>query len=113
MSVAREIDVGNDFYFRLANRNKYQGDGKHNAQDFRKQYMLSPDNEEAWKNDMVSVVFNFEKVKKIGPSFANEAFAYFMKYSNPGTFRKKVSFKNISKVQKMIIDKELQSGYSR
>ena len=109
----KEIDVGKEFYHRLANRNKYQGDGRHTAEQFRRDYLCALDKEDAWTDDKTVVVFNFDHVKKIGPSFANEAFAYFMKYAKPERFKKKIHFKNISDVQKLIIEQELKSGYSR
>lgn len=108
-----KIDVGNDFYFRLANRNKLQGDGKYNADDFRKKYLFALDDEDAWKDNEPYIVLDFQNVKRIGPSFANEAFAFFMKYATPEDFHNKVIFENIDEVDKMIIDKELSSGYKK
>ncbi|XDD44693.1 STAS-like domain-containing protein (plasmid) [Leptospira sp. WS60.C2] len=107
------IDVGNDFYFRLANRNKFQGDGKYTAEEFRKKYLIDLENEDFWKESTIYITLDFKNVKKIGPSFANEAFAYFMKFTDPKSFLKRVSFKNCSEVQLMIISKELNSGYSK
>ena len=109
----KEVDVGREFHYRLANRNRYQGDGKNTAEQFRKKYLSNLDKEEAWKDDKTSITFNFGNVKKIGPSFANEAFAYFTKYTSPEDIKKKIVFKNISHVQELIIDEELESGYSR
>ncbi|MCY4283608.1 MAG: STAS-like domain-containing protein [Gammaproteobacteria bacterium] len=109
----KEVDVGREFYHRLANRNRYQGDGRYTAEHFRGKYLYDLDKEDAWKDDKISVVFNFENVKKIGPSFANEAFAYFMKYATPKQLKEKIRFKNISGVQELIIEQELESGYSR
>ena len=109
----KEVDVGGEFYHRLANRNQYQGDGRHTAEQFRRQYLRQLDDENAWKDEKAFIAFNFINVKKIGPSFANEAFAYFMKYTSPEKFKKKIIFKNLSDVQEIIIDEELKSGYSR
>ena len=109
----REVDVGKEFYHRLANRNKYQGDGRHTAEQFRNAYLCDLDKEDTWNDDKITIIFNFENVKKIGPSFANEAFAYFMKYTTPQQLKKKIRFKNISSVQELIIEQELESGYSR
>jgi hypothetical protein len=106
------IDVGKEFYHRLANRDEHQGDGANNAIQFRKRYLSKLDNQAAWTTDSEPIVFDFRNVKKIGPSFANEAFGYFTKYATPEAFYKKVQFINISNVQQMIIDEELQSGYS-
>lgn len=106
------IDVGKDFYHRLANRDDRQGDGKHTAVQFRKKYLSSLDDSEAWNEQTEPITLDFANVKKIGPSFANEAFGYFTKYAKPEAFYKKVRFINITNVQKMIIDEELQSGYT-
>ena len=106
------IDVGKEFYPRLANRNKDQGDGKHTAVEFRSRFLADLDNRDAWTKESEPIILDFKNVKKIGPSFANEAFGYFTKYVKPKEFLKKVQFVNISKVQFMIIQEELESGYS-
>ncbi len=107
------IDVGKDFHERLANRNQHQGDGRYTAEEFRNKYLIDFDNENEWKGGNNIITFDFANVRKIGPSFANESFAYFMKYTNPEGFYNKIKFINISKVQKMIIDQELNSGYCK
>jgi len=106
------IDVGVVFYHRLANRDSKQGDGKHTAVEFRTRFLSSRDNPQIWKSSSEPTILDFKNVKKIGPSFANEAFGYFTKYATPATFFERVRFVNISKVQKMIIEEELESGYS-
>lgn len=108
------IDIGTEFYPRLANRNRAQGDGKNTAVEFRKKYLQMLDNPEIWKTSdqpLKVVALDFKNVKKIGPSFANEAFAYFTQYASPDEFLRAVDLKNISKVQLMIIKEELDSGY--
>lgn len=109
----RTIDVGKDFYFRLANRNRFQGDGKFNAEDFRRKYLKDLDNPDVWKKADKIITFDFTNIKKIGPSFANEAFAYFMEYTDPENFLQKIIFENATEVQLMIIKKELESGYAK
>jgi hypothetical protein len=109
----KTVDVGKDFYFRLANRNELQGDGKHTALEFRSKYLSELDNELAWKDMAPFIIFDFTNVKRIGPSFANEAFAYFMKYTKPDNFMQKIQFKNIDEVDTGIIRKELLSGYKK
>ena len=106
------IDVGITFYHRLANRDRNQGDGKYNAVEFRTRFLSSLDNAEVWRKTTEPIILDFKNVKKIGPSFANEAFGYFTKYVKPKEFFKKVEFVNITAVQKMIIDEELESGYA-
>jgi len=105
------IDVGKDFYPRLANRDRRQGDGKHNAGQFRVKYLSHMDNPEFWAHDAESVTFDFKNVDKIGPSFANEAFAYFTKYAEPKLIKSRIKFVNISEVDRIIIEEEIDSGY--
>lgn len=106
------IKVATDFYHKLTNRNKKQGDGLHTAEEFRKKYLARCDNKPFW-DGTEKVVFDFTDVVKIGPSFANEAFAYFMKITNKNKFNAHIKFENISKVQQLIIQQELDSGYSK
>ncbi len=108
-----EIDVGKDFYHRLANRDSRQGDGKFTAIDFRNRFLKSLDDEHVWPTDTEPIILDFANVKKIGPSFANEAFAYFTKYTSPEKILKKIVFKNATRVQLMIIQEELETGYKR
>lgn len=106
------IDVGKDFYHRLANRNKMQGDGRHTAVEFRTKFLGDFDNAKVWGPHGPTIELDFSNVKKIGPSFANEAFAYFTRFTTPETFLRRVVFVNISKIQRMIIEEELRSGYA-
>lgn len=105
------IDVGKDFYPRLTNRDDTQGDGKHTAVEFREKYLNVLDNKESWHKLSEPIIFDFQNVKKIGPSFANEAFGYFCQYVTPSDFLKKIKFERISRVQMMIIQEELESAY--
>jgi hypothetical protein len=107
----KTVDVGKDFYHRLANRDQFQGDGKHTAVEFRNKYLLELDNKAAWSYPEQFIELDFQNVNKIGPSFANEAFGYFMKYTDPQGFIRKVKFSNISEVHLMIIEEELESGF--
>lgn len=107
------IDVGNEFYHRLANRNKHQGDGKYNAEEFRHKYLADFDNEKVWRDGKKTITFDFSNVKKIGPSFANEAFAYFVKFASPKQILKQIVITNATKVQMMIIEEELESASKR
>lgn len=107
----RTIDVGKDFDPILTNRDERQRDGKYNAIDFRKKFLSDLDNEEAWKNDSLTIVIDFSNVSKMGPSWANEAFAYFTKYAKPNKIIKKIVFENISRVKLAIIKQELEAGY--
>ncbi len=107
------IIVAAEFYPRLANRDTRQGDGRHTAVEFRDKFLAVLDSQEAWDNESCVVELDFKGVKKIGPSFANEAFAYFTQYAKPQLILKKICLKNASKVQTKIIEIELETGYSK
>lgn len=107
------IDVGTEFHPRLANRDKHQGDGKYTAVDFRQRFLSSLDGKEEWNFFESQIALDFKNVKKIGPSFANEAFGYFMQYGPPAEFWKRVVITNITRVQKAIIQEELESARTR
>ena len=107
-----EINVGQEFYHRLANRDRNQGDGKHTAVEFRKRFLSALDDQTKWDAATDPLVLSFKHVKKIGHSFAKEALGYFTKYGKPKEFMKRVKFVHITNVQRMIIEVELESGYS-
>lgn len=107
------VDVGRDFYPKLTNRDKNQGDGKHTAIEFRDKYLAKLDSKNSWTNSNKFITLDFINVDKIGPSFANEAFAYFTKYADQKTILSKIELINISEVKFLIIVEELDSGYNR
>ena len=109
----KRVNVAAEFYHRLANRNHRQGDGSHNAIEFRERFLGHLDSAEAWvkPRDADQVALDFAGVKKIGPSFATEAFGYFMKYCRPADFLKVVHLENATRVQQAIVREELESGY--
>ena len=95
-----EIKISNEFSDRLEIRDE--------AKDFRERFLSNLD----W-DDKSKVILDFDGVKKISPSFANEAFAYFMQFTDPKGFHTKIKIKNATKIQNMIIDFELETGYAR
>jgi hypothetical protein len=107
------VNVAQDFFPRLTNRDKNQGDGKHTAEEFRRKYLKQLDNGEAWLNDEPFIILDFKDIIKIGPSFANEAFAYFTQYAKPELILKKILFENITNVKLLIIKQELETGYNQ
>jgi len=107
----KRVDVARDFHNRLTNRNSLQGDGNYTAEAFRRKFLGFLDSDVAWSNSAPAIVLDFEGVVKIGPSFANEAFAYFTKYAKPDAVLRKILISNASSVQLMIIKEELNAGY--
>jgi uncharacterized protein DUF4325 len=107
------IDIGKDFYHSLTNRDHKQRDGKNTGVNFRATYLSALDTESAWKDDTLFIILDFVNVKKMGPSWANEVFAYFTQYASPKIILKKIQLKNISRVKKSIIVNELEGGHSR
>ncbi len=105
------INVGKEFYHRLAHRNEKQGDGLHTAKEFRERYLKMIDSKEFWKEPSEAIVLDFSSVTKIGPSFANEAFAYFTQFADPERILRAIKFVNVSEVQMAIIKAELEQGY--
>jgi len=106
------VDIGKEFGENLINRDKQQGDGKAGAIEFRTRYLFALDNKGVWENDDQYIILNFQNVKRLGPSFSNEAFAYFTKYAKPERIRRKIKFINLDIVQESILDLELKNGYS-
>ena len=109
-----KVDVGSDFSDSLICRNDKQGDGKYTAVEFRNKYLISLDNEGIWKEKETIICLDFSKVRTILPSFANEAFAYFLKFNiSPDDIKRLIRFEGLSPVKEMIINRELTDGYKR
>ncbi len=108
-----KIDIGKEFYSRLTNRDDKQRDGKYNGIEFRNKFLSGLYNDKAWKDDSVFIELDFSNVSKMGPSWANEVFAYFTKYGTPSKVLQKIKIVNISRVKRSIIEQELEAGYSK
>ena len=109
----KQIDIGKDFSDILTNRDENQRDGTKNGVEFRKMYLDELDNKEKWGDFSQEIILNFANVKRMGPSWANEVFAYFTKYGEPEIILKKIKLDNITRVKKTIIEKEIETGYNR
>lgn len=107
----RIIDVAKDFSPRLANREKYNGDGTFTAVEFRRKYLNPLKKSKHWKNDETFITFDFNGVERLSPGFANEAFGYFTAMGTPRQVLKKIRFINISDVKIETIHKELKAAY--
>lgn len=109
----KKIDVGKEFSTSLTNRDNLQRDGKFNGVDFRTKFLSEFDNNELWNNDDTLIILDFGNVERLGPSWANEVFAYFAKFGEQDRILKKIKLENISRVKLAIIEKEIETGYSR
>jgi len=109
----KTVDVGKEFFAQLTNRDCRQREGKHTAIEFRAKYLSELDSEEAWKGDDVFIELDFQNVIRMGPSWANEVFAYFTQYARPERILKKIRLINISRVKRSIIEQEIETGHTR
>jgi len=99
------IDVGSDFSNRLDNKDKSRGDNT--AIEFRNKYLSMFDSFDAWNSDKLFIELDFSNVNHISPSFANEAFGYFTKYTTANKILEKIRFTNISNIKYLIIKLEV------
>jgi hypothetical protein len=111
--MIKRIDIGKDFFVDLVNRDENQGDGQFTATQFRDKYLKEMTNQEFWQNPKSSIELDFQNVEVLGPSFANEAFAFFTKYAKPEVIKRVIKFINISQVKMSTIDVELDRSYDR
>ena len=107
------VDIGTEFCESLTNRDGRQRDGKHTAVEFRRKYLLALDDDECWRNSDTFIVLDFANVKRIGPSWANEAFGYFAEKAEPSVILKKIKMINISRVKLEIIKTELDTAHNK
>ena len=107
-----KIDIGKVFFHKLANRNHLQGDGKHTAIEFRNKFLKDLDTDEWWLNPNLRIELDFGNVELIGPSWANEIFAYYLtKGLNKKQVLEKIICLNLTKTKTVIINRELDQGY--
>ncbi len=109
--MSKEIDVGKEFSDYLVNRNKLQGDGSSTAEQFRDRFLKELENDQWWSGED-SIVLNFKNVRTLGPSWANEVFAYYTEKRVKELIFKKIILKDISVVKREIIEQEIESGYA-
>ncbi|MBF0364700.1 MAG: STAS-like domain-containing protein [Oligoflexia bacterium] len=109
----KKLNIGQDFGTELTNRDKLQRDGKCSGLEFRQKYLQDIDTENSWQSDEPYIELDFSLVKKLGPSWANEVFAYFAKYATPKKILTKVKIINISRVKESTINVELEKGYAK
>lgn len=111
--MINKMDIAKDFSDRLVYRDRYQGDGKSNAIDFRNKFLNELESEKWWKDNEKFIELDFSGVKTLGPSWANEVFAYYTKNHTPKEILNKIKLVNISNVKKSIIKLEIETGYSK
>lgn len=106
-----KINISKQFSPQLRNRDERQGDGTNTAVQFRRKFLSCLVKDERWQPGAEDLELDFSGVEIIGPSFANEAFAFFTKYSTPEDIYTKIKFANINPIDKEIIDWEITNGY--
>jgi len=94
----RTIDVGKEFSSTLATRNQ--------AILFCEKFFRDLEITD-WQTDEPFVALDFANVRKISPGFANEAFACFLGVATPERILKKIVLRNLTHVQRVIINLEL------
>ena|SRR5665647_3041935 len=108
----KSISIVEDFKTNeLTNRDKHQRDGTFTGVEFREKFLKELNNEEGWKDDSTFAEIDFTNVTKLGPSWANEVFAYYTQFAKPDIILKKIKIKNLSRVKETIIEVELSKGY--
>jgi hypothetical protein len=106
------INIATDFSDTLINRDKDQGDGTFNGVEFRTKYLSIADSEEWWKKQREVIALDFSGVDIIGPSWANEVFAFFTRFNlNEKDILKRFDLQKISNVKLALIKREIASGY--
>ena len=88
----KQIDVGKDFSDILTNRDENQRDGAKNGVEFRNKYLSELDDQKNWNNDSSMIELDFRHVKRLGPSWANEVFAYFTREHKPESILKRLNW---------------------
>ena len=109
----KTINIGEEFSPSLTNRDKQQRDGTFTGEQFREKYLAGLDGAEFWGNNETFIALDFHDVKRLGPSWANEVFAYFTQYGKPEEVLKKIKLINITRVKEAIILQEIETGYSK
>lgn len=106
------ILVAKDFSDFLINRDENQGDGTCTGKEFREKFLVNANDENWWKKNDSVISLDFTDVDTIGPSWANEVFAYFTKFSiEEKAILNRIRLINISPVKLALIKKEIESGY--
>ncbi len=111
--MIQTIDVGTVFSPRLTNRDPNQGDGKNTAIEFRTRYLSELDDPQVWLSPTLRIRLDFANVVRLGSSFANEAFGYFVRHARPEAILKVIQFVNTTNVQMTMIEQELRSAASK
>jgi len=109
----KTIKIAVEFFHRLQNRDKNQGDGSYTGEEFRNKYLTELDDKKMWDSEHREefIELDFENVIRLGPSWANEVFAYFTQYAKPEEILQKIKISNISEVKMETIRNELSEGY--
>lgn len=108
----RSVDIGNEFSKIIVNRANYQGNGRNTATEFRNQFLSELEDIRIWKTDDPVIELDFSSVRSISTSFANELFAYYLRYTtSKDRILRKIKLTNLSPLKKNMIEREIEKGY--
>ena len=111
-SIDLIVDVGREYSSRLTDRTYEQSANPCNAYHFRQRYLPPPDSLDAWERAASTIEPAFSGVRNIGPGFADEAFAYFVRYvSSPDDIFDRIRISNVSSVKLAIIRNEVCAAF--
>lgn len=106
------VNVATQFSDYLVNRNQHQGDGTFSAVDFRERFLQDLESDDWW-GSAEYITLDFDGVEILGPSWANEVFAYYTsRNKSPEEILKKIRILNLKSVKLNIVQDELRTGYS-
>lgn len=109
--MKKTIRIAKEFSQYLFNRDSKQGDGTNTAVEFREKFLTDLESDAWWKDPNSSIVFDFEGVVTLGPSWANGVFAYYTCKHSLSTITSKFEFINLSRVKMEVINFEIEAGY--
>lgn len=110
--MSQRINIKEQFSDRLVYRDSFQGIYKYSAKNFRELFLKELETVKWWGDDSKLIELNFKDVETISPSWANEVFAFYTENYDPDKVKKKIKLVNISSVKRLIINLEIDLGYS-
>ena len=92
-----------DFSKYLRCRDENQFDGRYSGKEFRNTYLRELNSPDWWRS-VKKINIDFTEVQTISPSWANEAFAFFTRFTSPCMIKNKIIFSNIKELKKLLFN---------